>query len=205
MRFWVGVSAAFGAGTLIGTGLGILLVEDKLKKEYKEATASHWRAVQAAKIDAETPSLEEQDLIYIHGQDEPLTQLDGGSIEEVKTDDLPVVNQTLTKPPQTDNPYHVAVEQTLDNNIYASYAELSSDDYYDEDDGRAKEQVTMLFSDGEPLFFMNGAELEVSDAMDMVGSTIVDDMRKSVGEGEPTLYVRNNQTGVDYEVIFDQP
>jgi hypothetical protein len=200
MRFWVGVSAAFGAGTLIGTGLGILLVEDKLKKEYKEATASHWRAVQAAKIDAETPSLEEQDLIVVKPRGEGVS-LEGGEIE---TESLPVVNEVVTKPQQTTNPYHVAVEQTLDNNIYASYAELSEEDYYDED-GRAKEQITMLYSDGEPMFFMNGAELDTSDAMDMVGSTIVDDMRKSVGEGNPILYMRNNQTGTDYEVTFEQP
>ena len=203
MRFWVGVSAAFGASTLIGVGLGTLLVEKKLKKEYEEATAAHWRVVQAVKIDAETPSLDEQDLIVLKPQGEGVS-LEGGEIE-VKTDDLPVVQEVVTSPPQSDNPYHVAVAQTLDNNIYASYAELSEEDYYDEGDGRAKEQITMLFSDGEPLFFMGGAELEVATAMDMVGSTIVDDMRKSVGEGEPTLYVRNNQTATDYEVIFEQP
>jgi hypothetical protein len=39
----------------------------------------------------------------------------------------------------------------------------------------------------------------------MVGSTIVDDMRNAVREGTPVLFMRNNQTDTDYEVLFDQP
>jgi len=206
MRFWVGVSAAFGAGTIIGIGLGTLLVEKKLKEEYKEATASHWRAVQAAKIDAETPELDEVDLIHIRPTvqtEDGTIMLEGGPIQSVK-EEVPETVEVLVKPTQTDNPYHTAVRQTPSNGVYASYTVLSEEDYYDED-GRVKEQITMLFSDNEPIFFMNGAELEVATAMDMVGSTIVDDMRNSVRSGSPIIYMRNNQTEVDYEVLFEQP
>lgn len=200
MRFWVGVSAAFGAGTLIGMGLGVLSVEKKLKKEYEEATAAHWRVVQAVKIDAETPALTEEDLIHIRHRDEGVT-LEGG---ELVTPEEKIVEPPFTVPPQTTNPYHRAVQPTVGQGVYASYAELSEEDYQ-EDDGRAKEQITMLYSDGEPVFFMNGAEVELSDAMDMVGSTIVDDMREAVREGTPYVWRRNNQTDVDYEVVFEQP
>jgi len=198
MRFWVGVSAAFGAGTLIGIGVGTLLVEKKLKEEYAQATAAYWRVVQAVKIDAETPALTEEDLINIRPRGEGTT-LEGG---EIKLPEQPAT--LMTAAPQTDNPYHTAVHQTATTGVYASYAELSEEDYQD-DDGRVKDQLTMVFSDGEPIFFHNGAELDIAVAMDMVGSTIVDDMRKTVGEGNPFLWIRNNQTDVDYEVVFEQP
>lgn len=200
MRFWVGVSAAFGAGTIIGVGLGRVLVEKKLQEKYNHAVAAHWRVVQAVKIDAETPELNEEDLIHVHQRGEGTT-LEGG---EVKIPEQPVADN-ITKLPQTSNPYHTAVQQSSQGvSVYASYAELSEEDYQ-EDDGRAKEQLTMVYSDNEPMFFMNGMEIPASEAMDMVGSTIVDDMRKTVGEGRPYLWVRNNQTDVDYEVVFEQP
>lgn len=199
MRFWVGVTAAFGAGTLIGMGVGILLVEDKLKKEYKEATASHWRVVQAVKIDMETPPLD-ADVITIKPRSNGVAL--EGDVVEFNTD-ATVLDITTNR--QSTNPYHQAVEQTSSiDEPYVSFAELSEEDYMD-DDGRVKEQMTMLFSDGDPTFFYNGVEVSVSDAMDMVGSTIVDDMREAVRRGEPIVWVRNNQTDVDYEVVFEQP
>lgn len=214
MRFWTGVSAAFGAGTLIGIAIGILTVEDKLKKEYAESSAAMRRAYEAAKIDAETPALTEQDLIHIRPKDGEQIELEGGTVNMREPRTLDTITKSasedlkpvedITSPPQSDNPYHTAVRQTASNGVYASYAVLSEEDYYDED-GRQKEQITMLFSDNEPIFFKDGAELDTSEAMDMVGSTIVDDMRRNVGDGNPILYMRNNQTEVDYEVLFEQP
>ena len=210
MRFWVGVSAAFGAGTLIGIGLGTLLVEKKLKDEYEESSARMRRAYEAARIDAETPTLTEEDLIRLQPRGEGTT-LEGSDIVsfmekevEVNVKEVPATVEVTVAPTQSDNPYHQAVHQTATTGIYASYAELSQEDY-EEDDGRIKEQITMLYSDGEPIFFKDGAEADVSDVLDWVGGTIVDDMRKAVGEGNPTVYVRNNQTEVDYEVTFEQP
>jgi len=123
-----------------------------------------------------------------------------GETIEVK----PIDTDVVVKPTQSDNPYHTAVRQTAEQSGYVTYVELSAEDY-DEDDGRLKEHITMLFSDGEPIFFKDSAELEVAEAMDLVGSTIVDDMRKSVREGNPIIYMRNAQTDIDYEVVFEQP
>jgi hypothetical protein len=222
MRFWTGVTAAFGAGTLIGTVLGTLLVEKKLKAEYAESTASMRRAYEALKIDAETPALTEEDLIITHPTPEG-TALEGGDVTILKNAEVhnlsldaepnafgetievkPIDTDVVVKPTQSDNPYHTAVRQTAEQGGYVTYVELSAEDY-DEDDGRLKEHITMLFSDGEPIFFKDSAELEVAEAMDLVGSTIVDDMRKSVREGNPIIYMRNAQTDIDYEVVFEQP
>lgn len=212
MRFWVGVTSAFGAGTLIGIGIGILSVEKKLKEEYAQSSASMRRAYEAARIDAETPSLTEEDLIFVRKRDEGV-ELEGFEIdanehrflrEVTPMDDVKQEPATLvTAVPQTDNPYHKAVHSTLVNEAYASYAELEEEDYFDEDDGRSKEQITMVMSDDAPIFFMDGSEID--DAFERVGGTIVDDMRKAVGNGEPVVYIRNNQTNVDYEVVFEQP
>ena len=222
MRFWTGVTAAFGAGTLIGTVLGTLLVEKKLKAEYAESTASMRRAYEALKIDAETPALTEEDLIITHPTPEG-TALEGGDVTILKNAEVrnlsldaepnafgetievkPIDTDVVVKPTQSDNPYHTAVRQTAEQGGYVTYVELSAEDY-DEDDGRLKEHITMLFSDGEPIFFKDSAELDVAEAMDLVGSTIVDDMRKSVREGNPIIYMRNAQTDIDYEVVFEQP
>jgi len=214
MRFWTGVSAAFGAGTLIGTVIGTLLVEKKLKAEYAESTASMRRAYEALKIDAETPALTEEDLIVVKPRGEGIT-LEGGEVQSLSLDKEPnafgesievkkIDTDVVVKPTQTNNPYHTAVRETASQGVYASYVELSEEDY-DEDDGRLKEHLTMLFSDGEPIFFKDSAEIETSEVMDLVGSTIVDDMRNAVRDGNPIIYVRNAQTDIDYEVVFEQP
>lgn len=193
MRFWVGVTSAFGAGTLIGIGVGMLLVEDKLKKEYAESAASMRRAFEAARIDAETPVDTESELIHLSERLEEATELRSEPVEgetPLVVNDKPAIN-----------PYHAAVT-SLQTEVYASFAVLDEEEYFD-DDGRSKEQITMIYSDDSPIFFMNGQEID--DVMERVGGTIVDDMRNAVRDGNPTLYMRNNQTDTDYEVLFEQP
>ena len=205
MRFWVGVMSAFGAGTLIGIGLGTLMVEDKLKKEYVEANASFRRALEAARIDAETPAIDEKELdepLFLVKHDDNGFSMDSPvEIEKVNlVDGRGKVVTSIEEGPKK-NPYHQAVEATSPQ-IYASYAELEEEDYYEED-GRAKEQITMIYDNGVPRFFQSGEEIE--DWMERVGGTVVDDMREAVRGGNPVLWIRNNQTDVDYEVLFEQP
>lgn len=209
MRFWIGVTSAFGAGTLIGIGIGTLLVEDKLKKEYTESTASMRRAMEAARIDAETPVETEDELdtpLFLIKRDENGVALEGGEVKtitEAKVIDIQVGSNGMGQIERvaSNNPYHRAVEATSPQ-IYASYAELEEEDYYEED-GRVKEQITMVFDNGVARFFNNGEEID--DAMERVGGTVVDDMRKAVADGNVAIWIRNNQTDVDYEVLFEQP
>lgn len=206
MRFWVGVTAAFSAGTLIGAGLTRILVEGKLKKDYEESVASMRRVLLAQKIDAETPVFTEEELddplpIVIQPRGEG-TALEGGMVELNPEYNDSVATPTEIKIPAPQrpavNPYHTPV----DTGVVLSWAELDEEDYYEED-GREKEQITMVYSDDMPHFFQGGEEIE--DWMDRLGGTIVDDMRDKVREGETILYIRNNQTEVDYEVMFEQP
>lgn len=203
MRFIIGVSAAFGAGALIGAGLTRILVEDKLKKEYAASSASMRRAYEAARIDAETPVDLESDLIRLVPVPEDGVMIEGDNLT------VPIserVNNVVSLPndKQPANPYWDASQVATEEKVLISFAQLDEEDYYDED-GHGKEQLTMVFHDGQPQFFFQGELIENSQAMDMVGGTIVDDMREAVREGTPALWIRNNQTGTDYEVIFEQP
>lgn len=213
MRYWVGVISAFGAGTLIGAGVTRILVEEKLKREYKESAASQRRAWEAARIDAETPVDLTSGTIHVVRHDAEGTRFDGDSrllvgpiLEKAADEPLAVV------PPPAPAP--VAPASLSENNTYwdsstvdrgpvmVSFAELDEEDYMEED-GRDKQQITMVFVDGAPQFFQEGKEID--NAFDLVGGTIVDDMRASVGRGEPVLWIRNNHTEIDYEVVFEQP
>lgn len=201
MRFWVGVSSAFGAGVIIGIGAGILLTEKKLKEEYLESTKSYRRALEAARIDAETPVNLESDLVHLQPHNPDAVQLQEWSGESIN--DKPSLMAITDKGPHPANPYWDAKAVAGEVNILA-YAELNEDDWEDAN-GNRKEQLTMIYSDNEAIFFKDGEEIELSDAMDMVGGTIVDDMREAVREGRPVVWVRNNQTDTDFEVIFEQP
>lgn len=200
MRFWVGVTAAFGAGAIIGAGVGQFLLKDKMQKEYEESSASMRRAFEAALIDARTSQMElDSDVVHI-AHHEGLTNLEGGEVvvasPEATIHDFPekVVEEGA-------NPYWDSKKVAKPPEMI-SFAQLDEEDFY-EADGRDKQQIEMIFVDGNAQFFMNGEEIE--NAFDLVGGTIVDDMRASVKDGSPVLWVRNNQTDTDYEVIFEQP
>lgn len=195
-RVWalvMGVAAVSGG---VGFMAGVASSKNKFQKQYEESSASMRRAFEAVRIDAETPVATEEELeeslsapLFLIRREANGVNLEG---------DVIVVNEEAK--PST-NPYHVAVEASSPQ-IYASYAELDEEDYYDED-GRLKEQLTMVYVDGTPHFFHNGEEID--DAFERVGGSIVDDMREAVNTGTTVIWVRNNQTEVDYEVIFEQP
>lgn len=205
MRFWVGTLSAAAAGLITGIGVGILLVEDKLKKEYEESTAATRRAYEAALINAKTeriidgPYATEEEVAVLSeplGEGSVLIAPEDGTLMEESVKIVDDKGATVT----SINPYHRSVAETSPH-LYASYAELEEEDYYEED-GRVKEQITMIFTEGVARFFNNGEEID--DAFDRVGGTIVDDMRTAVNEGNPVIWIRNNKTDVDYEVLFEQ-
>lgn len=214
MRFLVGVSSAFGAGALIGIGLGILLTEDKLRKEYLESTASYRRAMEMARKPAEAPVETEEELVfYNHNHDEPLM-----TTKQVSPDGLTVgvpmkdADKTTFKPKDV-NPYHTAVETAQENNLeplieggvhdYA-IAYIDEEEYHEED-GRYKGQIIVLMDETNPIFFHEG--VSITDWDERVGDSILLDLHKHgqrTGQ-PPVLYVRNHKTDEDYEVLTDQP
>lgn len=206
MKPWMVLSIAFGTGTLVGGVFGYLVAKSQLDQGYAESTAAYRRAVEAFRINAETPVIHEEHLenepVVLVQHDDEGVQLEGGSIYIPAEEHIAPVTNLVIKPASA-NIYHpLPVAPPID--AIDRYKELYDEDYY-EDDGRDKEQLTMLYSDGEALFFQNGQEIDLHHAMTLVGGSIVDDIRKAVGEGNPVVYVRNMQTDTDYEVIFEQP
>jgi hypothetical protein len=190
MRFFVGVTSAFGAGLLIGLGLGAILTEEKFRKEYEESAASMRRA---REMTVEQPKEEPQD--------EPRPE----KVVAEQTITTRVVDSTQSiedYKPAEDNPYHHTVQEM--NDTRGDFTYLTEDDYHQDDDGFTKSQIVVMMDGSEPIFIENGAQIK--DWEEKVGSRILGDFYQLIPPGEPqVLYIRNNLTDVDYEVFRDQP
>lgn len=206
----VSLISAFGAGV----GVGYLIFEgrahDKLKKEYLASTASMRRAMEASRIDAETPVATEEELMAVTGDIEKPTVIKDARIHSVSLDDQPnVFGGTVQAVHEGPNPYHTAVEATATpaaqfvaggvNDYGVSYIE---EEEYSEEDGRFKGQVTVdMINFSEPAFFMDG--VEIRDWDQRLGDSILVDLNAHAATG--VLYVRNHERDEDYEVIIDNP
>jgi hypothetical protein len=209
MRFFIGVTSAFGAGIIVGLGLGAILSEDKFRKKYEEATASMKRAremetevkfdlnevAQEAKPPPSGKVIEKGEL---HSWGPAKDGL--GTIESV----TPVKSTQSVQDfhPDETNPYHEPVHEPSD--IRGDFTFLTEDDYHSDDEHEKSQIIVMMDSDGEPLFIENGAQIK--DWEDKVGSRILGDFYQLIPPGQPqVLYIRNNITDVDYEVFREQP
>lgn len=201
MRFFVGVSAAFGAGTLIGVALGIISTEQKARAKYNESTQSFIRAMELARNNK--PANVE---VHITGSTEEF----GTSLAEARESVEPLrekINATPIKQsdvgdfsPASENPYHETLAKPS-----PSWTYLEEEDYHDED-GRYKGQITIMPNEsGNPIFVEN--DIEITDWETKIGSNILRDFYTLVepNANPPVLYVRNNLTEEDYEVIKEVP
>lgn len=191
MRFWVGVTAAFGAGLGIGAGLWSVLREEQLKLEYQQSTQSFIRAMELAR--AESPrvveNVPEEVLRTVPDDEAPIVPTEG-----IRTTDIQDFK------PDSVNPYHIEPEKPE-----PSWTYLEEEDYH-EDDGRYKGQITLLpGDDGKPVFVEN--DIEIADWEEKIGSSILRDFYALVPPNTvpAVLYVRNNITESDYEVIRELP
>lgn len=207
MRFLVGVLSAAGAGLLIGTGLGIILTEDKFRKEYQESAESMRRAMELARvINAEVmaPVETEVELENETKEDEGLVLVSPAVIEE--KNDLPFdpaagLVEVNDFTPQETNPYHVAVAGVQED---PTFALIEEEDYLDHHDGRSKGQITITMEEHNPIFFEGGMQIKDWDVK--IGDNILRDFYTKCPPGkEQVLFVRNNLTDTDYEVIREQP
>lgn len=197
MRFWVGVVSAFGAGLGIGAGLWSVLREEQLKAEYKESTEAFMSAIRLA----------QKTEVHVHVQeDEEIPEVPAGTAFKDLPPNADHVGQAIKVTevekftPEDANPYHVAVAQPQ-----PSWTYLEEEDYQDEDD-RAKHQITIMPNhEGQPVFVMN--DIEIADWEERIGSNILRDFYSMVPPDvvPAVLYVRNNVTQEDYEVIREVP
>lgn len=198
---------AFAGGALLGGGITAIVMEkarrDEVVYQFIECERDH------AVNEVEAPAETEEEL------GEPITGLDEIlatpiSIVTRLGDDQVIPDQRVgDEDKDTKNPYHVAVAATVVptpietfvagdvNEFGMSY--LEEEDFLDED-GRMKNRIDIFITDGSPIFVLEGEQIE--DWADRIGANILLDMYKLVPPGlDKILYVRNNRTDEDYEVV----
>lgn len=204
-HIWFGISYSLTA--VAGAIVGMAIQEDRAFRKYEGALASHKRAIDLANtMKGDKPVPEEGDLLAVTGD---ITEIHNARIESLSLDKEPGHFEgqiSVTRP--EDNPYHKAVAASATphemfvsggiNDYGVSYIE--EEEYHDEDEGRFKGQIIMVWNDSDPRFFMDGVLIDDWDKR--LGDSIVVDFTRLVppGAGE-VLYVRNHKTDEDYEVI----
>lgn len=210
MRYWVGVTSALGVGGLLGFVAGMATVEKKLRKEYEEAAESRRRAFELAerlRDQSGVKLLEDVEFLDIAVVKDPLPGMEFEKSDANVYD--PSGQSAFT--PETQNPYHKAVaadETKADiftaggvNDYGMSYLE---EEEFMEEDGRMKYQVSLVFDNGEPHFFMDGEKIDDWDVR-MGDSIVVDFIKYTSQSSIEVLYVRNHKTDEDYEVALERP
>lgn len=214
MRFWVGVTAAFGAGGILGVIAGIVMTEEKCRAEYKESAASYRRAMEAVRIDkmvGEVPAETEGALL----EGGPVTEVDrGDNIVHLDGSGHIFSPETTAFTPAAVNPYHKAVEAIetpvemfVDGGVNDYGVSYIEEEEFEEDDGRYKGRISMVMNEANvPTFFLDGTSIEDWDVR-LGDSIIVDFNRHAIQHpGSATvLYVRNHKTDEDYEVVLELP
>lgn len=208
MRYWVGAGAAFGLGGLIGFLAGAAAVQKAAKKEYEERLATYKFITE---IDPQSISLDLKPNAF-GGIVELIDNTDSGEIIITPQTQAPDAQEVwVDSPEKTTNDYHKAInaiETPIDtfvdggiNDYSISYIE---EEEFLEDDGRNKNQITIIMDEHNPIFLMNGEQIHDWD--ERVGDSILVDFYKLVPPGlEPVLYVRNHRTDEDYEVVREMP
>lgn len=202
---FIGLGGGLIGGFLLGVSATIEWAELRANKKYEESSASMRRAYEAARINHRVDE-------PVIAEDELEVALPSGRMVAV-TGDISNVNVTPLDREPTKNRYHQAIEAVATpietfvegaiNDYGISYIE--EEEFHDEGDGRFKGQITWVIDDTNPTFFMDGHQ--ISDWDERVGHSILIDFDKHVPQNisPQVLYVRNHQTGEDYEVIREIP
>ena len=201
--YWAGVAAALGIGGIIGFVGGGLALDRTLRKEYDESTRMMQRAYERA----------------LNGDIEPVAPEESEEMVIAPEDGTMMTNQVNTfggkieggYKPMAENPYHKAISATetpvdlfVDGGMNQYGISYLEEEEYQEDDGRLKTQVSLILDNGDPLFFIDGEQIDDWDQR--LGDSIVVDFFNLAPMGtSQVLYVRNHRTEEDYEVILETP
>lgn len=204
MRYWTGVASAFGLGALVGAVAVRVALEQKMREEYDEKAKALERVFNLTyniwPENVEAPAETEEELLE---KDEPFTDwvenvisTPGAIVVDIAPQAEPVQNAYHKAISAVETPVELFVEGGV-NDYGISYIE--EDDFF-EDDGRYKGQIDILMDDHNPVFIMDGNQIDDWDKR--VGDSILIDFYKLVPPGvEPVLYVRNHRTEEDYQVV----
>lgn len=183
-----------GGGILIGVGLAYgdatIRAEKAARERYDEALESHKKAMDMSETlreawTTEAPAEQEEELIF---------NADGAVLAINTEQELPpgYVQEYVEKAAVYGDSAHMVQAQPM---------EIIDDDLYAEEDGRAKEQITVFMGDGEPYFVQDGMVIE--DWREKIGDNVLVMFYQNFGPDakERVIYVRNHERGEDFEVI----
>lgn len=195
-------------GISIGVGIGQQWARLELDRYYRqkgeEFVSQQYRAMQTAwmnrEMETEAPAETEADLV-----DVLVKEAQSGNVNLDGPDssaDAIVVGGEAVLAEQAQAYIQQAAEYAgptmLDGITY-----ITEDEYGDEDDGFAKEQITIYLQAGneEPIF-VNGGDT-ITNWSELIGETILVDFFRLIPpqETERVLYVRNHGRSEDYEVF----
>lgn len=201
-------------GISIGVGIGQQWARAELDRYYRkkgeEFVSQQYRAMQdafMAREKGESPVEHEHELDDESTSMELLHELNNGGLDEPDTSDFAIVvggtalleEQIARLDPDE---YQKASADYMVPGVTNSISYISEDEY-NEDDGNAKEQITIFLQAGqeEPLFVLGGDTIQ--NWSELIGDTILVDFFRMFQptETERVLYVRNHERGEDYEVF----
>lgn len=192
-----------GGGILIGVGLTYteahITTEARMQEEFTESLESHKRVLQTAAEDflnreSDGPFETEEEL----NETEAPVMVGGDIVMETKVQEVGPGPEYL----KAARDYTTAIGDASG----VIPLEYISEDDYNEDDGRSKEQILIHMSiEGDPLFMNEGIVLE--NWKELISPNILVDMYQMIPPNQETkvLYVRNHIVDTDYEVIQEFP
>jgi len=217
--------SARGIGALLcGLGGGLIFgalaahaeatnaAEIRAKNRYDEQLELHKRILERQRIGqiesiVEGPAGLEAELIF----DKTVEQinLSGDDLPLPDSSDTIKVGGEITVETQMPPDYVGTASQYADPGTFIQDGKVLSLEYieeedYEEEDGRAKEQITIFMGD-EPIFVMDGESIE--NWAELIGDHILVDFYQKIppGEKDRVLYVRNHRRDEDYEVWQSMP
>lgn len=189
-----------GGGLLIGVGVAwgeaYVSTGKKLQAEFEVSLESHKRVLERAaesylRDKAEAPAATEEDLDKGDSSEDAIT-VGGEMVVETPT---PEYVQQYVEQAQS----YAAPENFVD---VSPLQFIEAEDFEEEDDGRAKEQIQLFFGEGDPYFVQDGMVIE--DWAEKIGDNIMVDFYQRFPPGsaeDQVLYIRNSIRGEDYEIV----
>lgn len=213
MRLSPDAMAGLVGGGLIGFSAAYLALESRFRKIYDQKAADLQQTYEFVKSLNTQKQFEMEDAIASmeNEEDETLFEIPKPDLKLVAAPEDGTIMVTPIQEEPVQNAYHRAIaatetpiEKFVDGGVNDYGVSYIEEEEYQDDDGRLKEQILVYMDEYNPVFTEAG--IPIDDWAEKIGDSIIVDFYRLVPPGvEPVLYVRNHRTGVDYEVIRQEP
>lgn len=211
MRLSPDAMAGLVGGGLIGFSAAYLALENRFRKVYELKAKDLQQTYEFVKSLNTQKQFEMEDAIASMENEEAEPEVQKPDLKLVQAPEDGTIMVTPLQQEPVQNAYHRAlaatetpVEKFVDGAINDYGVSYIEEEEYQDDDGRLKEQILVYMDEYNPVFTEAG--IPIDDWAEKIGDSIIVDFYRLVPPGvDPVLYVRNHRTGVDYEVIRQEP